>query len=162
MSCSSIFIAEVVAQAGKDRRENSSGANSNRLITSATILSSSSVICHLLSLVQTVTGLGDRVLLLVVCCLSNTSSLARHQVWISSRLWFFDAGRRVVVGQRLDADHLHPCPGRLLDHIGLPCGGQIFRQPGSSCQACPWLVLPCLLWSARSFLLFLTIFSPKM
>ena len=120
------------------------------------------IICHLLSLVQTVTGLGDRVLLLVLCCLSNTSSLARYQVWISSHLWFFDAGRRDVVGQRLDADHLHPRPGRLLDHLGLPCGGQIFSQPGSSCQACPWLVLPCLLWSARSFLLFLTIFSPKM
>ena len=67
-------------------------------------------ICHFLSLVQTVTGLGDRLLLLVLCCLSNTSSLARYQVWISSRLWFFDAGRRVVVGKRLDADHLHPCP----------------------------------------------------
>ena len=151
-----------MAHAGKDRRENSSGANSNRLITSAIILSSSSVICHLLSLEQTVTGLGDRVLLLVVCCLSNTSSLARYQVWISSRIWFFDAGRRDVVGLRLDVDHLHPRPGRLLDHLGLPCGGQIFSQPGSSCKTCPWLVLPCLLWSTRSFLLFLTIFRSKM
>ena len=111
LSCSSIFISEVAEQAGKDRRENSSGANSNRLISSAIILSSSSVICHLLSLLsQTVTGLGDRVLLLVVCCLSNTSSMARYQVWISSHLWFFDAGRRDVVGQTLDADHLHPRP----------------------------------------------------
>ena len=151
-----------MARAGKDKRENSSGANSNRSITSAIILFSSSVICHLLSLEQTVTGLGDRVLLLVVCCLSNTSSLARYQVWISSHLWFFDAGRRDVVGQRLDADHLHPCPGRLLDHLSLPCGGQIFSQPGSSCKTYPRLVLPCLLWSTRSFLLFLTIFSSKM
>ena len=45
----SIYIAEVVARAGKDRRENSSGANSNRLITSVIILSSSSVISSALN-----------------------------------------------------------------------------------------------------------------
>ena len=49
LSCSSIFISEVVAPAGKDRRENSSGANSNRLITSVIILSSSSVISSALN-----------------------------------------------------------------------------------------------------------------
>ena len=46
---------------------------------------------------------------------------------------------------------LAQCLGRLLDHPGLPSGGKIFRQPGSSCKTCPWLVFCHVFFGLHSF-----------